>query len=157
MTMQISRMQISRHESAGHQMSCMQRTISTCLLVSELGRLHGVHRHVLHLDGALTSTRSVLRALLAGSVLDEGGSAWLLGHSFWLCCLQLVAHHKVQSSCCVLHGLLNFLLVWLLKVALQPSEQCISMLLEKSSRCTQGLALASSSLLQHVHRDVDHV
>lgn len=84
----------------------------------ELGRLHRVNRHVLHLDGALSSTRSILRALLARGVLDEGGGARLLWHSLWLCCLKLVADYQVQSSCCVLHSLLDLLLIWLLKVAL---------------------------------------
>jgi hypothetical protein len=38
--------------------------------VPELGRLHGVDRHVLHLDDALARATVVLRALLRRRVLD---------------------------------------------------------------------------------------
>lgn len=94
--------------------------ISAYLLVSELGRLHGVNRHVLHLDGALTGPGSILGALLTGGVFDEGWRPGLLWHCLGLCCLQLAAHHQVQSRSCLLHGLLNLLLVRLLEVALYP-------------------------------------
>lgn len=93
------------------------------LLVPEFGRLHRVNRHVLHLDSALASARCVLGALLAGGVLDEGGGPRLLRHSLGLRCLKLVADNQVQRSCCVFHGLLNFLFIWLLKITLNKIGQ----------------------------------
>lgn len=86
--------------------------------MSELRRLHWVDGHVLHLDGAFSRPGSILWPLLAGRVLDEGRRPRLLWHCLGLCCLKLVADNQIQSCSCLLHGLLNLLLVGLLKVTL---------------------------------------
>lgn len=98
--------------------ACMQVS-AAYFLVTELGRFHRVYRHILHLDGAFSGTRCILRALLLWGVLDVGGSSRLLRQILGLSSCQLAGDNQVEGSCCLLGCLCKLLLIWLLKVALK--------------------------------------
>ena len=93
------------------------------LFVAELGRLHGVDRHVLHLDDALASPAVVLRPLLRRRVLDVRRRARLRRQRLRLRRRDLAGHQPVQRRLCVLHGCLHLLLVWPLQALRLPNSQ----------------------------------